>query len=117
MLPLGDWWNGACHSAAESPVDAPGGSDACCNLGYARGQCARFPEGLGADAVRFTISGHEGELVRLSYVAERDHRPFENGALEYSVAGAGLVGSPVSPLLARQAEAYVQSYLRRKGGK
>ena len=114
MLPLGDWWQGACHATAEEPVEAPGGGDVCCNLGYARGQCARFPESSGADAFRFTIAGHENALVRIYYVAERDHRPFDHGALEYSVAASALAAPPASPLLARQAEAYVQSYLRRK---
>ena len=125
-LPLGDWWQGACHAAAGEPAEPPAGGDVCCNLGYARGQCARFPEGAGADAVRFTIAGHDsapegdqdgarqGATVRIYYVAERDHRPFAHGALQYSVAASALAGPPASPLLARQAEAYAESYLRRK---
>jgi hypothetical protein len=124
-LPLGDWWQGACHAAAGEPVEPPAGGDVCCNLGYARGHCARFPEGAGADAVRFTIAAPEsapeggpertqGATVSIYYVAERDHRPFAHGALQYSVAEAALAGLPDSPLLARQAEAYAESYLRRK---
>ncbi|MEO8596342.1 MAG: hypothetical protein ABI759_23695 [Candidatus Solibacter sp.] len=115
MLPLGDWWQGSCHAIADSPVEAAGGGgDAQCNLGYARGHCDRFPAGDGADAVRFTISGHERALLRIYYVAERDHHPFAHGALEYSLAGSSLVEPPSSAVLARQAEAYVESYLRRK---
>jgi hypothetical protein len=60
--------------------------------------------------VRFAISGHDGATVRLYYVIERNHHPFAHGPLEHT----GAVVPGASPLLARQAQAYVQSYLRRK---
>jgi hypothetical protein len=110
MLPLGESWSGFCRALPDEvhPV-----SDACCNLGYARGNCVRFPLGEGPDAVRFTISRHESAGLRIYYVIERDHQPFAHGALEYSFAAACFT-SPVEPeTVARQAQAYVQSYLRR----
>ena len=109
MLPLGDWWQGSCRGAGEGEGDA-----AHCNLGYARGKCPRFPEDEGADANRFTISRHEEEVLRIYYVAERGHHPFKQGPLEYSLSAHGLVTPPESATLARQAEAYAESYLRRK---
>jgi hypothetical protein len=109
MLPLGDWWQGACHAGGQSEIDL-----AHCNMGYARGQCPRFPQDQGADAVRFTISRHEAVVLRIYYVAERDHHPFEQGPLEYSLTAHALVDPPAQATLARQAEAYAQSYLRRK---
>ena len=86
MLPLGDWWTGVCHAVPGAPQDAGGiGCDTSrgttCNLGYARGECARFPEGDGPDAVRFTISSHEGAAIGIYYVVERDHHPFAHGAI------------------------------------
>jgi hypothetical protein len=114
MLPLGDWWSGLCH-APGVPREAGGTcGDTGCNLGYARGACARFPEGEGPDAVRFTIAGHQGGIVRIGYVVERDHHPFAHGRLEYSAAAGGFAPPSLPVLLARQAEAYVESYLRRK---
>jgi len=121
MLPLGDWWTGLCHAVPGEPQDG-GGSDASrnatcgtmCNLGYARGECARFPEGDGPDAVRFTISSHEGAAIGIYYVVERDHHPFAHGRLEYSLTAAGFVTPPETATLARQAQAYVESYMRRK---
>ena len=110
MLPLGESWSGFCRALPE--VHPTG--DACCNLGYARGNCARFPMGDGPDAVRFTISGHESAGLRLYYVIERDHQPFAHGALGYSLAAACLTTPLESETLARQAQAYVESYLRRK---
>jgi hypothetical protein len=118
-LPLGAWWKGVCHAAPGAPqaeAGAAGGTvcDTNCNLGYARGACARFPAGEGPDAVRFTISGHEGTLIRIYYVLERGHHPFAHGRLEYSSAAAAFLAPPETATLARQAQAYVESYLRRK---
>jgi hypothetical protein len=115
MLPLGGWWSGLCLAAPGTLPEAgnPCG-DTACNLGYARGACTRFPEGEGPDAVRFVIAGHQDGVIQIGYVVERDHHPFAHGRLEYSAA-AGAFGPPVLPvLLGRQAEAYAESYLRRK---
>jgi hypothetical protein len=119
MLPLGAWWKGVCFAVPGAPLvervaAGAGWCDPNCNLGYARGACARFPEGDGPDAVRFTISSHESAAIHIYYVVERDHHPFAHGRLEYSLAPAGLVTPAETATLERQAEAYVESYLRRK---
>ena len=115
MLPLGDWWKGSCHAAPEAPVEASvARCDGCCNLGYARGVCDRFPESAGPDAVRFTISSHEDAAIRIYYVIERDHHPYAQGRLEYLTAAGAFAAPPETALLARQAQAYVESYLRRR---
>ena len=114
MLPLGGDWAGICHAAPEhswqpdAPMLRP-----LCNLGYARGACNRFPDDDGPDAVRFTISSDDGATLRLYYVVERNHHPFAHGPLEYSLASKSLVIPPASENLNRQAQAYVESYLRR----
>jgi hypothetical protein len=110
LLPLGDWWQGLCHTDPALPVEP--GDSTCCNLGYARGQCTRFPDTEGPDAVRFTIAQADAAGVRLYYVMERDHHPFAHGPLEFAFDG-GFRGQP-GGLLERQALAYVESYRRRK---
>ncbi len=125
-LPLGGWWKGVCHSASGAPEaesGTPGGSprdsncdplcDPLCNLGYARGACARFPAGEGPDAVRFTISSHSGDAIRIYYVMEHDHFPFTHGRLDYSPAAGAFLAPPGMVTLERQARAYVESYLRQ----
>jgi hypothetical protein len=116
MLPLGGWWKGDCRAGSQAgTAAADGGScETNCNLGYARGACPRFPEGEGPDAVRFTVSSHAGASIGIYYVMERDHHPFTHGRLEYSAAVAGFAKPPETAILARQAQAYVESYLRRK---
>ena len=116
MLPLGGAWSGVCRAI---PGDAwqPEAADLerRCNLGYARGVCSRFPDDGGPDAIRFTISGDDGAVLRLYYVAERDHHPFAHGPLEYSrAAAAATQPHACHETLDAQATAYAASYLRRK---
>ncbi len=121
MLPLGAAWTGYCQATGGNLWE-PNSPDAerLCNLGYARGVCARFPtDDAGADAVRFTLAADDGATLRLYYALERDHHPFAHGALEYSLATQS-VTPPGSCAVAGaatlhvQAEAYAASYLRRK---
>ncbi len=117
LLPLGDCWKGLCRAVPDAPqpeADCGSACDTSCNFGYARGVCPRFPTGEGPDAVRFAISSHEGATVRIRYVVECDHHPFDHGRLEYSLASAAFVEAPRTATLARQAQAYVESYLRRR---
>jgi hypothetical protein len=116
MLPLGGAWSGHCHALPGEPWQ-PDSADLerRCNLGYARGVCARFPDDEGADAIRFTIASDDGTVIRLYYAAERDHHPFAHGPLEYSRVAARITSPAVTDqLLQAQAEAYAASFLRRK---
>ena len=114
MLPLGDSWSGYCRSLpglSSAPDEA--GLRPLCNLGYARGQCSRFPTADGPDAIRFTISRDAQTSISIAYVVERDHHPFAHGSVEYSTDTGLLLDSP-NDVLARQAQAYAESYRRRK---
>jgi hypothetical protein len=62
-----------------------------------------------------SVSRDEGASLRIYYVLERDHHPFAHGLLEYSVASGAFVNPPSGDTIGRQAQAYVESYLRRKG--
>ena len=116
LLPLGAFWAGVCHAgAAELGPPEEASVRRLCQLGYARDNCSRFPANdAGADAVRFTISRDDGELLHLHYVLERDHHPYAHGSLEYQRGSARLVQAPQNEIVRRQAEAYITSYLRRK---
>ena len=116
MLPLGDFWDGTCHARTSANLWQPVEDTALplCNIGYARGACARFPQGDGPDAVRFVILGDDGSSIRLHYAIERDHYPYAHGALEFSRDTGVFSDAPTNELFAHQAQAYVKSYLRRK---
>ncbi|MDE3165679.1 MAG: hypothetical protein KGN36_07735 [Acidobacteriota bacterium] len=108
-LPLGDFWTGECR-AGERAV--PTGDATLCNLGYARGECPRFPAGEGPDAVRFAVAQDRGAAVELLYAIERGHYPDGQGTIAVSADG-GASGAP-DEVLGRQAAAYAASYRRRK---
>jgi hypothetical protein len=115
MLPLGDRWAGECRSPSgchEQPDEPP---DRLCNLGYARQECPRFPAGDGPDAVRFAVSSDDGASIRLRFAVERDHHPFAHGVLDYSRSADRFAAEPPGELLARQARAYLERYMFRKG--
>ena len=119
-LPLGDRWIGSCRAGA-GPAAEPDTAllDSVCNFGYARGRCPRFPaEDPGPDAVRFAITKVGTPSLELLYVVEREHYPFAHGSLSYSLAAGRLLqdkeGAPPPEMVARQAAAYVKSYLRRQ---
>ena len=114
-LPLGEVWTGWCRAVEGEPWRPEDAAlRQCCNLGYARRSCARFPAGNAADAVRFAISSHVGDRLSIYYVVERDHHPVAHGALECSTATGEWSEAPAEETLRRQAQAYVESYLRRK---
>jgi hypothetical protein len=112
---LGDAYAGRCQADPAFPAE-PDSSTLrdCCNLGYARGKCARFPDAAGPDAVRFAVTADAGDSLRIYWVRERSHEPFDHGPLEYSVAAQAFAASAADPAVERQAAAYVASYLRRK---
>src|SRR5438270_4405060 len=84
-LPLGDAYNGLCHADPGRPADPDRAAlTDCCNLGYARGRCARFPMDAGPDAVRFSVVDDGEGFIRIYWVREKDHRPFDHGPLDYS---------------------------------
>jgi len=114
-LPLGGLYGGVCCAGGE-PFDPPESSrNEICNCGYARGRCDRFPAEA-ADAVRFSAVSDAPGLLKLVYILEKDYAPAEFGMLEYSLAEARFLSEPAS-LLAAQAKAFAQSYLRESAAK
>ena len=115
-LPLGDFYRGVCRARPGEVVDPDESVQReLCNCGYARGRCERFPLDAAADAVRFSVTGESGDVVRIVYILERDHAPLDHGAMEYRVAEGAFASVDASELLLAQARAFVESYLRRRG--
>jgi hypothetical protein len=114
-LPLGDAWTGICQASVGAPAEPEAAVlDSLCSLGYARGRCSRFLDSdPGPDAIRFTILRESETSLDLYYVLERAHHPFEHGSLSYQLAPKRLGEESAAGTLARQAEAYAESYLVR----
>ena len=99
-FPLVDPYRGECRASSEphSPDDAT--LLANCNMGYAAGRCPRWIPDGGPDAVRFAVG--RGESIR--YAREKNHFPYD----------AGHLIPPFDGILGAQAQAFWNSYQRRK---
>jgi hypothetical protein len=114
-FPLGDPFSGACHARPAEVIEPPESRQReLCNCGYARGRCDRFPGDSAADAVRFSVTDETPARLVLIYVVEKDHAPAGHGTLEYSISDARLEAPHISEILAHQARAFLESYLRRR---
>ena len=85
-----------------------------CNLGYVRDRGARFPGTCEVDAARFAVTRDREDIVVITFVRERDHRPHDHGTLEYRAATGSFAAPHPDPRVQRQAQAYLRAYLRRK---
>jgi len=114
LLPLRDFWFGVCHAEGASFEPDERVLNECCNMGYARGKCVRFPQAAGPDAVRFAIARDSDQRILVSFAVERDHRPHSQGSLEFSRTAGKFLAPDSDPMIEKQAGAYVASYLRRR---
>lgn len=112
-MPLGNAYSGSCRAVAgQLHVPEQSHQREVCNRGYARGRCDRFPDGEAVDAVRFSVAAGEAGRLRLVYILEKDHAPSTHGSVEFSVKEDVFPDSRGDELLASQARAFVESYLR-----
>ncbi len=84
-----------------------------CNLGLGSHGCEQFPLNSASDAIRFHVAKDSGELIHIQYVFEKECWPGEHGSFDYSVSQK-LSSARVDETLRRQAEAFLESYLRRR---
>ena len=113
-LPLGDPWRGTCTAPGhdgQAPADEQ--LKHGCNLGYAK-QCPWLPPKRSADKVAFSLARDKDEGILIYYVLEIDHTPGEHGTLLYDARTQGWIKPHPDARIQRQAECYLDSYLKRK---
>jgi hypothetical protein len=114
VLPLGDAWDGECRAPGADPaVSDRAALLHCCNMGYAGAICSRFAAS-GPDAVRFAVVSDSGGVVSLCCITERGYLPFGRAALAYDTRAGVFTAPHPDANIARQAWAYVNSYIARK---
>jgi hypothetical protein len=85
-----------------------------CNIGYPRNRCSRFPNDAGPDAVRFSALSERNGTLEIYYIVEKDRSPLQHGRLDYLMEEHRLAQQDGGDLIRKQAQAYAESYLRRK---
>jgi len=112
-LPLLDEYEGTCHAAGDVfpvPFDL---RFRCCNHGYSRGSCNRFPLTETRSSVRFNITRATSDFLELLYVEERDYAPLRWHSLCYSVQTEVLEPELSDSCARAQVLAFCRSYRRR----
>lgn len=84
-----------------------------CNVGYGRHSCEQFPQGSTADAIRFHVAKDADSLIQIQYIFEKDCWPGERGTFDYS-SPQQFSAAVADETLRRQAEAFLESYVRRR---
>jgi hypothetical protein len=112
-LPLFQEYEGLCRAGSE-PVEAPAELRfECCNHGYSKGSCARFPLGDARSSIRYSILRRTPVSLDLICIEEQNYAPqrwrpvqffFETGRLEPELEDA---------CVRAQAVAFCRSYLER----
>ncbi len=111
-VPLGDFYRGECRSQTD-PYIPDDERLFLCNLGYAREECPRFPAESRADQTRFAIAENTPFRLMIRVVQESAYRPLASLTLEFDLERQVWTASHSDPMIQRQAEAYVEAYLRR----
>jgi hypothetical protein len=113
-LPLGDAFSGECRAPGNSAQPDETRTREICNFGYGRGRCEQFPTSSTADAIRFHVAKDAGELIEIQYIFEKDCWPGEHGVLEYVHTSVNAARMSACATLQRQADAFLESYLKRR---
>jgi hypothetical protein len=112
-LPLLEEYDGYCHAADETARPPKELRFACCNHGYSRETCPRFPVSEQRSAVRFDVLLSSPELIELLLVAESEHFPLDWIRYRYRVDAETLEPEPSDVCIRAQIVAFCRSYLRR----
>jgi hypothetical protein len=111
-LPLGDLQQGECRAQAVTFLPEASELLKHCNSGYARGQCARFPEDAEMDAFRFHVASERGDRLEVLYIIEQACWPLRHGTLLVELSSPPELSGVDN--LQRQAAAFAASYSKRR---
>jgi hypothetical protein len=111
-LPLIDEYEGLCHAGSE-PIQAPAEVRfRCCNHGYSKGCCERFPVAEVRSSVRYSVVRHNQTALDLICIEEQNYAPLRWRALQYVLASECLNPEIDDACVWAQAVAFCRSYLR-----
>jgi hypothetical protein len=112
-LPLIDEYEGRCHAGSE-PIATPAELRfRCCNHGYSRGSCQRFPSGDTRSALRYDVVRRTQSTLELVCIEEQNYAPLRWRTIQYSLASERLEPEIEDACTQAQAIAFCRSYLRR----
>lgn len=112
-LPLIEEYEGICH-AHEQPTDVLAAVRfRCCNHGYSRGCCERYPPTEIRSCARYNVIRRSEAALEVLCVEERDYTPVRWRSAQYSIASDTVTLDAPDVCLKAQLLAFCRSYIKR----
>lgn len=112
-LPLIDEYDGWCRAGSE-PIEAPVNLRfRCCNHGYSKGSCERFPSGEARSSVRYDVVRQSQSSLELVCIEEQNYAPLRWHTMQYFLGSERLEPEFDDHCTQAQALAFCRSYLSR----
>jgi hypothetical protein len=115
-LPLLDEYDGLCHATGDV-LGVP--SDVrfrCCNHGYSRGGCDRFPRDESRSGLRYNVVRRTGTALEIVCVEEQQYAPLHWYSIQYFLDSERIEPQLSDTCIRAQVLAFCRSYLKRFSG-
>lgn len=111
-LPLLAEHEGRCHAGSGADI-APETPRLCCNQGYSRGICGRYPAAEQRSALRYHLNGRTASTLRILCIEEENYAPLRWYEVSVWIA-EGRVEPEIEDICVRaQIFAFCRSWLDR----
>ncbi len=112
-LPLLDEYDGLCHAQAET-ITAPATLRfGCCNHGYSRGCCDRFPAGEIRSGLRYDVVRRSPAALEIVCVEEQQYAPLRWQSIRYFFDTERIEPELTDLCMRAQVVAFCRNYLKR----
>jgi hypothetical protein len=112
-LPLLDEYDGLCHATAEALAIPSAVRFRCCNHGYSRGICERFPAAESRCGLRYSVLRRTGTGLEILCVEEQEYAPLRWYSLQYFPDSQRIEPELNDTCMRSQVLAFCRSYLKR----
>jgi hypothetical protein len=112
-VPLLDEYDGLCHAVGE-PLAVPSALRfQCCNHGYSRGCCGRFPESEARSGLRYNVVRRTAGALEILCVEEQHYAPLRWHSVQYFFEDERIEPELADLCTRAQVVAFCRSYLKR----
>ena len=115
-LPLLEEYDGLCHAMRDPLPVSSAVRFQCCNHGYSRGLCERFPGNESRSGVRYNIARRTGTALEIICIEEQQYAPLRWYSITYFFENQRIEPELSDICIRAQVLAFCKSYLRRFPG-
>ena len=112
-LPLLDEYEGVCHAGGDSLPAPHARRFECCNQGYSRGCCERFPAAEDRSGLRYDVLRRTPAALEIVCIEEQQYAPVRWQSVQYFFENEQTEPEMTDECMRAQLLAFCRSYLRR----